>query len=320
MSSTAVGEADLVGLSAVLYTLHTHGHLPHRELVEVCTSYGLRAGAVSWDSAIKLAVYMRLVTVTGGRVSITQTGGSMVALVAADMEPSEEFAQAILTFSIGRSSSRFALAQANLVGIAIQDPQGTATPLLEDLVDVGLLAPTGTGDWAIQASEFNPLMVGLLLSTPKGTLITSEVGSLGERLTLEYYREQGWDPLHVSPISDSYGFDVLCRHLTGGAPPTESMAVEAKGTTTTGPYRFYASRHELRVAKQLGQRYEIALWGEIDPAASLPDNYVRLRARGFPRTIRDPYGHVETHAPGLLSGRSILGGLISADGVVWQHA
>lgn len=320
MSSTAVGEADLVGLSAVLYTLHAHGILPRNELVDVCTSYGLRGGAVSWDAAINFALSMRLVTVSGGSVCITQTGVSMVAFVAADLEPSDEFAQAILTFSIGRSSSRFVLAQANLDGIAIQDPHGSATPLLEDLVNVGLLAPTGTGTWAIQASEFNPLIIGLLLSAPKGTVITSEVGSLGERLTLRYYREQGWDPVHVSPISDSYGFDVLCRQLTDGAPATGSLAVEAKGTTTTGPCRFYASRHELRVAKQLGQRYEIALWGEIDAAASLDENYVRLRARGFPRMIRDPYGHVEIHVPGLLSGRAILGGSISADGVVWQHA
>ena len=320
MSSTAVSEADLVGLSAVLYTLQAHGLLPRNELVGVCTSYGLRGGAVSWDAALKTALDMRLVAVSGGRVGITQNGVSMVALVAADLEPSDEFARAILTFSIGRSASRFALAQANLDGVAIQDPRGTAAPILEDLVDVGLVAPTGTGGWAVQASEFNPLLIGLLLSAPKGTVITAEVGSLGERLTLQYYREQGWDPVHVSPISDSYGFDVLCRQLVGGAAANGSLAVEAKGTTATGPYRFYASRHELRVAKELGQRYEIALWGEIDPAAALDDNYVRLRARGFPRMIRDPYGHVERHVPGLLSGRAILGGLISADGVVWQHA
>jgi hypothetical protein len=76
--------------------------------------------------------------------------------------------------------------------------------------------------------------------------------------------------------------------LASGAAATGSLAVEAKGTTTSGPYRFYALRHELRVAKELGQQYEIALWGEIDPTASFDDNYVRLRARGFPRMIRDP--------------------------------
>jgi hypothetical protein len=52
----------------------------------------------------------------------------------------------------------------------------------------------------------------------------------------------------------------------------------------------------------------------------MDDNYTRLRARGFPRKVADPYGHIETNAPGLLTGRAIASGLVSADGLVWHHA
>lgn len=319
MSSAGVREGDLVGLSALLYTLRIHGVLAHEELFAACTAYGLRGGAVSWEAALKIGIDMQLVERAHQGLSLTPTGVSIGSLVAADLEPSDEFARGVLTFSIGRSASRFTLAHASLAGGVIQDLRGTAAPLLQNLAEVGLVVLTGNGDWQLQESEFSPLLIGLLSSAPKGTTVTAEVGNLGEKLTLKYYREEGWDPLHVSSISASYGFDVLCRQpalgLTSG-----SLAVEAKGTTAMGPYRFFASRHELRVAEQLGQRYEIALWGEIELTAPLDNNYDRLRSRGFPRIIRDPYGHVETHLPGLLSGRDILGGSVSADGLVWHLA
>jgi Domain of unknown function (DUF3883) len=318
MSATAVREGDLVGISALLFTLRVHPTLTRTELLTTCTGYGLRGGAVPWESAYKIATEMRLVVVANGRVALTDTGAAMGSLVAADMEPSDEFARAVLTFAIGRSGARFTLAHAALAGQTIQDPRGTASPLLEDLVDVGLVVPTPTGDWELQDSAFGPLLVGLLFGAPKGTPIMTEVGRLGEKLTLRFYREQGWDPVHVSPISDAYGFDILCRRA--GAGPADSLAVEAKATTATaGPYRFFASRHELRVARYLGARYQIALWGELDMAASLEDNYDRLRARGFPRIVADPYGHIETHAPGLLTGRTIASGSAAADGLVWHH-
>jgi hypothetical protein len=318
MSATAVSEGDLVGISALLFTLRVHGILTRTELLTTCTGYGLRGGAVPWESAFKSAIEMRLVVVANGRVTLTDTGTAMGSLVDMDMEPSDEFARAVLTFAIGRSGARFTLAHAALAGQTIQDPRGTASPLLEDLVDVGLVVPTLAGDWELQDSEFGPLLVGLLFGAPKGTPIMTEVGRLGERLTLRFYREQGWDPVHVSPISDAYGFDILCRRA--GAGPADSLAVEAKATTApAGPYRFFASRHELRVARYLGARYQIALWGELDMAASLEDNYDRLRARGFPRIVADPYGHIETHAPGLLTGRTIASGSAAADGLVWHH-
>lgn len=317
MSSAGISEGDLVGLSALLYTLRVHGVLTREELVAACTGYGLRGGAVSWEAALRIGIDMQLVERGNQGLSLTRSGVSFGSLVAADLEPSDDFAQGVLTFSIGRSAGRFALASANLSGEAIDDPRGTAAPLLQDLVEVGLVVPTGSGTWRIRDSEFSPLLIGLLFSAPKGTAVTTEIGNLGEGLTLKYYRDNGWDPIHVSPVSPSYGFDVLCRQPPVGIP-AGSLAVEAKGTTAMAPYRFFASRHELRVAKRLRERYEIALWGEIDLAATLDVNYARLRSRGFPRVIRDPYGHIETHLPGILSGRDVLGGSVSADGLVWH--
>jgi hypothetical protein len=284
-----------------------------------CAGYGLRGGAVSWESALRKATKMNLVLEAHGRAELSETGLALSMLVESDMEPSDEFARAVLTFAIARSNARHALASATLDEDTIQDPYGEALPLLEDLVDVGLVAPTKMGDWQLQDSEFNPLLIGLLFGSPKGNAARTEVGRIGEALTLRYYGEHNWVPVHVSPISDVYGFDILCRP-TLSAPWRSSLAVEAKATSAPvpGPYRFYASPHELRVARRLGSRYEIALWGEIDRRASLDDNYSRLVARGFPRLIRDPYAHVEAHAPGVLTGLSIRGGTISADGLVWR--
>lgn len=310
MSSAGISEGDLVGLSALLYTLRVHGVLTREELVAACTAYGLRGGAVSWEAALRIGIDMQLVERGNQGLSLTRSGVSFGSLVAADLEPSDAFAQ-------GRSAGRFALASANLSGEAIDDPRGTAAPLLQELVEVGLVVPTRSGTWRIRESEFSPLLIGLLLSAPKGTAVTTEIGDLGEGLTLKYYRDNGWDPIHVSPVSPSYGFDVLCRQPPAGIP-AGSLAVEAKGTTAMAPYRFFASRHELRVAQRLRERYEIALWGEIDVAATLDANYARLRGRGFPRVIRDPYGHIETHLPGILSGRDVPGGSVSADGLVWH--
>src|SRR5580692_6135005 len=110
MSATAVGEVDLVGVSAILYTLREHRALTPAELMTACTGYGLRGGAVSWDSALRVAIGMRLVLARPGRTELSETGIALSSLVESDMEPSDEFARAVLTFAIGRSSARHTLA------------------------------------------------------------------------------------------------------------------------------------------------------------------------------------------------------------------
>jgi hypothetical protein len=317
MNSGVSEGVHLVGISALLFTLRAHGQLLHDDLLGVCSAYGLRAGAVPWEAALKRAIDMRLVVHGPDGLFLSETGNSISLLVAEDLEPSDEFLRVVLTLTLGRSSSRFTLAQTRLSGAAVHDPVGAATQVLQELAEVGLVSDA-PGGWQVQDGQFAPLLIGLLLASPHGTSITQEVGKLGEQLTLRYYREQGWQPLHVASISDAFGFDVLCR--AHAAPSSsDSLAVEAKGTTeTTGPYRFFLSPHELRVARQLGPRYEIAVWGEIDPGASVDDNYPRLLDRRFPRRILDPYHAIGTHQPGLLTGLDLAGGSVVAHGIEWQ--
>lgn len=316
--SSGVGEGvQLVGISALLFTLRAHGRLLHEDLLAVCSRYGLRAGAVPWEAALKRAMELRLIVHGPDGLFLSATGNSISLLVAEDLEPSDEFLSVVLTLAIGRSSSRFTLAQTRLSGAAVHDPFGAATQVLQELADVGLVSEA-PGGWQVQDGQFAPLLIGLLLASPKGTSITNEVGKLGEQLTLRYYRERGWQPLYVASISDAFGFDVLCQ-ASAAPSSSQSLAVEAKGTMeTTSPYRFFLSPHELRVARQLGPRYEIAVWGEIDPGASADDNYARLCGRRFPRRISDPYRAIGTHQPRLLTGLDVAGGSVVAHGIEWQ--
>src|SRR5882724_2144259 len=100
MSSAAISEGDLVGLSALLYTLRLHGLLTRNELVAACSAYGLRGGAVSWDTALKIGIEMRLVSSANENIRLTPAGTSLSSLVGADLEPSDEFARGMFTFSI----------------------------------------------------------------------------------------------------------------------------------------------------------------------------------------------------------------------------
>lgn len=308
-------EDHLVGLSALLYTLREHATLSRADLLDICAGYPLRAGTLPWASALQVAIEMKLVVTSGQEFSLSGSGAHLSCLIEDDMEPSEEFAGAVTVLVISRSSTRYTLAHARLDGMVVDDPRGTATPLLEQLTEVGLLATAGAS-WELQGGEFSPLLVGLLVASAKGSPVANDVGRIGEQLSLMYCRDNGGDPFHASVVSDAFGFDILCRGTASNVRP--SVAVEAKGTTAAGPFRFFVSRHELRVARALRGRYHIELWGAIDVTAPVEDNYARLRGMGFPRLVQDPFQTIYTQQPQIFDGFAIGGGAVMADGLTWE--
>lgn len=317
MSADARLDGNVVGVAGVLATLQVHGALSETELLDVCSGYGLRAGAIPWVHALKAARELRLV-VAGDEprsLMLSGPGRTLSSLTTTDFEPTDEFVRVYALLWLARSPKRYALGRAAIAGERITDPVSMAAPILTELAEAGVVLEAEPSQWAFGDDTFSPLLVGLMLTGPRGSPLAAEVGDLGERLTLKYYTDRGCDAMQVSQVSDAFGFDILCKQPS---PSCIGFAVEAKATTASTSLRFFLSRHELRVARQLGSRYTIAVWGSVQVDESAEANYSRLRAQGYPRLLHDPYELITKDHPGLLDGLPLGGGVVAADGLVWS--
>jgi hypothetical protein len=61
MLAELLAESHVVGVSAILITVNRHGPMPKSEILEICGTYGLRAGGIPWAAAMVRAEAFKLV-------------------------------------------------------------------------------------------------------------------------------------------------------------------------------------------------------------------------------------------------------------------
>jgi hypothetical protein len=119
--------------------------------------------------------------------------------------------------------------------------------------------------------------------TPKWAAERKAVGNRAEMYTVQLERT------HVSPSqilwvardSDSLGFDVEDTSVS----PTR--CIEVKGRRDSDVV-FYLSEREWEKAQELGERYEVHFWGEIDLGVEPAVEYAVLRSNGYPIVFKNP--------------------------------
>lgn len=96
--------------------------------------------------------------------------------------------------------------------------------------------------------------------------------------------------LHVSrDEGDQFGYDLE------DISSEPSRLIECKGSRSSG-LSFVMSAHELDVARQNPDRYEIHHWGGISPQRDPVEDYAALRAMGHPTVIPDPAAALDSGA------------------------
>jgi hypothetical protein len=118
---------------------------------------------------------------------------------------------------------------------------------------------------------------------PKWAAERKAVGNRAEMYTvqLERTRVSPSKILWVARDSDSLGFDVEDTSVS----PTR--CIEVKGRRDNDVV-FYLSEREWEKAQELGDRYEVHFWGEIDLATEPAVEYALLRNNGYPVVFKNP--------------------------------
>jgi hypothetical protein len=308
-----VPSLHVVGLSVLVGTLTTQPNVSQSDLLAILRRCGLRAGAIPWDDVLGRASDLKLLTTTGDRIELSGAGRTLAALTGESLEPTDDFERALALCSLGQSAERAVFSGIQVQGPLVRGSRLGADVVLEQLRALGVIAPgAAPGEWAITSDMWEPVLAGLLLSARRSEA-AARIGRLGESLTLRYLREQGCKALHLSPIADVFGFDILSYGCLG----YESLAVEAKATVVQTNPSFFLSRNELRIAQSVGARYWVVVWAGVDASLSEDENYAAARASGQPRIVRDPHSLLTLGCRPLLEGFRIPDGSVCADGVVW---
>lgn len=103
-------------------------------------------------------------------------------------------------------------------------------------------------DW-LQPHRDNILLDIALQQSATSEVVTSWLGSVGEHLIFAYEDYSGYRPIHVSKISDSYGYDIESSH------PEGTLCLEIKTALESTSNRFFISKNEVRTAEALGNRW-----------------------------------------------------------------
>ena len=149
---------------------------------------------------------------------------------------------------------------------------------------VGVLRRWDEVVWGRTLEVPGGLVEGLLASWPlmptQQAMVDQkkEVGDRGEAYSFLFEREQADDPHSIKWVAqddDSLGYDIEDQ----GDDPTR--LIEVKGSQLAEA-RFFMSANEWRVAHDVGDRYEVHFWGEIQLSRSRVKEYKELRAAGYP--------------------------------------
>jgi len=117
--------------------------------------------------------------------------------------------------------------------------------------------------------------------TPSWTVERQKIGLRAEMYTVQTEKHTAVDPTSIAWVardSDSLGYDVEDR------TQHPSRCIEVKGSREASPI-FFLSENEWRRATELGSRYEVQFWGEIDLGREPSIEYPILRSAGYPIVI-----------------------------------
>jgi len=119
-----------------------------------------------------------------------------------------------------------------------------------------------------------------------------KVGDRAELYSVNLERSRAVDPAHIAWVSrdsDSFGYDIEDR------ASVPSRCIEVKGRRDTDIV-FFMSEHELSKARNFGPRYELHFWGMIDLARQPADEFLILRAAGYPHVFTDVASLIDQQA------------------------
>ncbi|MCC7138404.1 MAG: DUF3883 domain-containing protein [Planctomycetes bacterium] len=313
MARDIIPSLHVVGLSVVVGTLKTQTSVSRDELLLILRRCGLRGGAIPWTDVLTRARALKLFSVVNDMIHLSGAGRTLATLTAESLEPTDDFERALALCSLGQSSERLVFSGMRVQGRVVQGGRLGADAVLGQLQALGVVQPgTATGEWIITSDLWEPVLAGLFMSA-RSSEAAHRIGRIGEALTLRYLEEQGCSALHLSPIADVFGFDILSYGCLG----FESLAVEAKATVASTTPTFFLSRNELRLAQSVGPRYWVVVWAGVNDALSDEENYRALRARGQPRIVKDPHAVLTAGCPPMLGGYAIPDGSVRADGLIW---
>lgn len=132
-------------------------------------------------------------------------------------------------------------------------PSWIVTVVANDLVDLDLVpsADLEALDWL--GSDLAPIIVEVhrSLTHQSDEALRRQIGLAGELVVMSALRNSGFDPVHVSLVSDSYGYDIEYRD---GA---ETKRIEVKAAFRHTSDRILISRNEFDRALAYGSSWRL---------------------------------------------------------------
>jgi Domain of unknown function (DUF3883) len=279
------GEVSAAAL--LLSILGRHLTMQVKELLSLAGRRGLRGGALPLAAGVTLLKAAGLIA--GDSVVImTPPGRSCLDVLGSGEEPTDLFRDLLTALSFGTKEARLVLANVRVEPDGLlSDPRGIADPVFEHLAAAGVIEPAADGAWRLQKGRGAILLGGMVAanSEPSEAGASIELGDRGESLSMryEFERVREW-PLQVSKISSSFGYDLESVSRKGAST---KLAVEVKATSGLRLLINW-SANEARTALLLQNSCVLHIWGEVDLARTVDDDYVSLIAKGYPLIVRNP--------------------------------
>ncbi|MCP9957280.1 DUF3883 domain-containing protein [Streptomyces sudanensis] len=109
-----------------------------------------------------------------------------------------------------------------------------------------------------------------------------DMGNRGELYSYQYCRMQAADGTKVRWVArddETLGYDIEDLNYD----PKRRIEVKASGEEEV---RFFLSRNEWNVARELGEAYEVHFWGGVSLKVEVQQEFSRLTGRGYPLIFR----------------------------------
>lgn len=265
--------------SVLLSTLRRADRLTSHDLMDLCRSRSLRAGALNYGRALCELLAANLVAEEDGLLRLSETGTRFASLTNEFDEPTVDFEVLWAGVSFARAELTRELDLGGAGGFVAEGVASLEAAL--ELEQLGLVELANG-----RATATSSLAFALVAGTGAVQPDRDAVGDLAERMSIRYLEEtagSGCTVIRVSELSDRFGYDVLV--LSPALPPA---AYECKGTTGSWPLHVFLSRHEMRTAEKLGHDYKLIVWGELRLAEEFDAQYRRLTSSGYPLLLTNP--------------------------------
>ncbi len=308
---------EITAAALLLSFLARHVTLETRELLNLASKRGLRAGALPLAAGVGLLRATGLVA--GDSVLIISPAGrSCLDLLGSSEEPTDQFREVLTALTFSTREARLVLANVRVEeGGILSDPRGIADPVFKYLAAAGMIEAAAAGAWRLPRGRPSLLLGGLTAADVESSedATSTEVGDRGEDLSMryEFERTDEW-PLQVSKISSSFGYDLQSASRKGS---TAKLAVEVKATS--GPRLVINwSANEAQTALLLRNSYTLHIWGEVDLACTVDQDYVRLTAKGYPHIVRNPGDLARAAIAEALRWKSLKQSRITTSSFLWE--